>query len=153
MCNKGRYRCSAASEDSPAYRSLSTGASTAKLEKLQWPTLTAAPFSVHLNPSGALSNSMVRIHSPSTSLAQAPHMTPLLLTWSSPGGGWQAALITALQLPSNGIPFFLYRRNPFATLNARARKATRIVVRRAIGEKPQDIVVAFESKSIVSSKV
>jgi len=47
---------------------------------------------------------------PGVSLSHAPHMTAFCDAFLSSSGGWQAALIAALQLPTNGMPALTFER-------------------------------------------
>ena len=94
-----------------AYNWPSTGAVTSRLVNEQWPTLSPA---------------LVSTTSPVT-----PHCIGLDAASVSTSGGWQAALIAALQLAASGIPLG-YLRNPWA-----------IAIRGSIDPKPMTKMMAI----------
>jgi hypothetical protein len=93
----------------PAYKRPFTGSLTSKLLKQQCPTPVL----------------------PSTT----PHFSGFKAALVSWGTAWHAALITALQLPTSGIPAG-YRRNPMMKATRRANPATIIEQKIAMQEYP-----------------
>lgn len=101
----------------------STGISTSKLVKLQWPISSSSIAGGGSSP----------VFQSTITCPHEPHSKALSLRLSSPARGWQAALIAALQLPISGMPA-RYLRNPFAILQPKTTVPTQMAVRSARGE-------------------